>query len=480
MSEFEQVLAQSLEALRNGVSVESCLLDHPRHAAELRPRLEAAAAYLRAHATATPREEFARDARERFLVASGKRLQDAFDVDPSPSFFAAARVKFLMTAQRMGLAERAGATRRTPVFGTPFRALGSVAAALALFLGAATYTVAEASDALPGESLYNVKLQTERVRLALAFGDDAKRDVRIDLANERAREIERLSAKGKIIGPGVLDRLVATTAPLVAEANDGKLNKGDAEKLLAVTEKQKAVLAAAAPQVAPEAQPLLEQARAVSHEGSLTAAYVVRYSDPNSPFIYTPVVPITTPAEDDTATPEPTATPPANGTPGASPTAPASPTAEPTRAPISIDPTPVDDSTAGVSWIRLAVGQLTTLIPSEKDGWRIVGFAAARGGTSAPAIVRLSNADGTSLVTVNPRNGDTYWYVAFNGRFDEVQLRIERDGQAYGADADILHRIYGAAADVPLYIVHNIDIAPLPTETPEPADTATPEPSTAP
>jgi len=480
MSEFEQALSQSLDALRNGASVESCLLDHPRHAAALRPHLEAAALYLRVHASILPREEFVRDARERFLVASGKRLQEAFDVEPSPSFFAAARVKFLMTAQRMGLAERAGAAgRRTPVFGTPFRALGSVAAALALFLGGATYTIAEASDALPGEWQYSVKLQTERVRLALAFSDDAKRDVRIDIARERAREIERLSAKGKIIGPGVLDRLVSTTAPLVEEANEGKLDKGDAEKLLAVAEKQKAVLAAAAPQVAPEAQPLLEEARAVSHEGALTAAFVVRFSDPDSPFIYTPVVPINTSDAEATDTPEPTATPEPSDTPGAT-TAPASPTAAPTRPPISVGATPVDDSTAGVSWIRLAVGQLTTLIPSEKDGWRIVGLAAARGDTGAPAIVRLSNADGTSLVTINPRNGDTYWYIAFNGRFDEVQLRMERDGQAYGADADVLHRIYGADADVPLYIVENIDIAPLPTETPEPADTATPEPGAAP
>lgn len=476
MNEFEQVLEQSLEALRNGASVESCLLDHPRHAVALRPHLEAAAAFMRAHASVAPREAFAKAARERFLVASGKRIEEAFDIEPSPSFFAAARVKFLMTAQRMGLGERARGGRRVPVFGTPFRAFGSVAAALALFLGATTYTVAQANDALPGEWQYNVKLQTERVRLALAFSDDAKRDVRLDIANERATEIQRMSAQGRIIGPDVLDRLVSTTAPLVEAANNGKFDRDEAQKLLAVAEKQKVVLAAAEPQVAPEAQPLLEQAIAVSHEGALTAASVVRFSDPDTPLIITPVIPLTQVTATDT--PEPTATPEASETPDASATGEASPTAAPTRPSISVDETPVDDSTAGVSWIRLAVGQMTTLIPSEKDGWRIVGITAARGDTHVPAIVQLSNADGTSLVTLNPRNGDTYWYVAFNGRFDEVQLRMERDGTIYVADAAVLRRIYGDAADLPLYIVENIDIAPLPTATPEPEDTATPEPAT--
>src|SRR4029077_12487807 len=139
-----------------------------------------------------PRPEFASAARERFLVATGQRLQEAMESEPEPTFFAAARVRFLMAAQRMKLAERVKQPRRIPVFGTPFRAVATGLASVAVFLSFSTYTVATGCAALPGDWNYPVKLQTERVRLALAFSDDSERSIRLDIAEERVSEIERL------------------------------------------------------------------------------------------------------------------------------------------------------------------------------------------------------------------------------------------------------------------------------------------------
>jgi hypothetical protein len=194
MSEFETRLHECLEALSQGRwDLDDCLRHNPEHAAELRPLLLAASMTARAY-DVQPRAEFAAKARERFLIASGQRLQEAMDIEPSPTLFAAARVRFLMTAQRMKLGERATqrAPRRVPMFGSPFRALAGGMAAVVVLLGASTYTVSSASAALPGDWQYPIKLQTERVRVSLALTDDAKRNVRLDIAEERVSEIEEV------------------------------------------------------------------------------------------------------------------------------------------------------------------------------------------------------------------------------------------------------------------------------------------------
>ncbi len=468
--ERETRLSECLDALTSGRwDIDECLRRHPEHAAELRPHLLAAMALSQSYAVA-PREEFAADARERFLVASGQRLQEAFDTEPSLTFFASARVKFLMAAQRMKLGERAPQRRGFPVFGTPFRALASAGAAVVMMLGASTYTVAEASDSIPGDSLYGVKLQTERVRLALAFSEDAKRNIRIDIVAERSNEIEQMTARGRIIGPGVIDRLSDQTAPLVAAAENNELDDGDLQRLRAVTEKQQEVLAEAAPQVAPEAQPQLQAAIAQAEQGSVIAA-VARVNKP-APAVITPDIPLSS-LVTETATPEPTETSDASataegGTPAASPTV--SPT--PARTNLVVDPEPVDVAN-GVSWVRLAVDRFTTLIPSEADGWRIAGLDVNDGPVAAPRLIRLANTENTSLITINPRNGDMYWFIAINGVFDEIIMRETRGGQVFVADRAVLQRLYGNAVDVPLFVLDNIVITPEPTPTPAPR-TATP------
>lgn len=460
MEKFETVLEACLQALREGrADIDACLRRYPAHADALRPHLTAAAKLMAAYDGAQPAGQFASAARERFLIASGQRLQEAFDVDPTPSFFASARVKFLMAAQRMKLGERAPNGRRLPVPGSPFRALASAAAVMVVFLGLSAYTVASASAAVPGEWRYGVKLQTERVRLALAFSEDAKRDVRLDIAAERVDEIEQLTVRGKIIGPGVIDRLREQTEPLVEDL--GALDAGELVRINAITAKSKTVLEQATAQVAPEAQPALAEAKKFVEAAAVESGIrIVNGKGPGA--VITPQIALTT--AEPSATPEPTETPD-TGTPAAAPSASVT---KPARTDLEVDSTPqgVD---IGTMWLRIAVGRFSTLIPSEKDGWRIAGVNTADGSSPAPALIRISNADGTQIIAINPRNGDVYWFVAINGVFDEVQLRMERDGQTFVADRALLERLYGPLAAIPLYVVDHIEFAPEPAPTPQPA-----------
>lgn len=472
MSGFDLALHDCIEALREGrLDVDACLSRYPQHAEALRPLLLTAAALGDAYAE-TPREEFARDARERFLIASGQRISEAFEVEPSPSFFAAARVKFLMAAQRM---RREAAPRRRwsiPSFHAPARALAGAGLALVAFVGFSGYTVASANDALPGDWQYGIKLQTERVRLALAFSDGARRDIELDRASERIDEIEELAARGRIIGPGVLNRLADQTEPLVQAAEHGELDEGEIARLKDVAAKQTEVLAAAAPRVAPEAKPHLAAAREVSGAGVRQATIALAAVQRDTPQVIAASETLAVPSPTDTATAEPTATPEASETPSDATPPAAGPTAI-RGGELVVDPTPVD-TVNGISWIRLAVGRFTTLIPSEADGWRIAGVSVADGPVAAPTLIHLSNSDGTSLLTLNPRSGDMYWFVLVNGVFDEVQMRVTRDGETLVADPELVRRLYGARADIALFVLDNIEIAPEPTPTPSATPTEQP------
>jgi hypothetical protein len=462
MSEFEARLSECLEALRAGRwDIDECLRRYPEHAAALRAHLLAAASVARAF-DVEPRDEFVRQARERFRIARGERLREAFAVEPEPSFFAAARLRFLMAAQRMGLAEARRRRLFVPRLHGSFRALAGAAAVLVLFLSFSTYTVASASSALPGDWQYPIKLQTERVRLALAFSDDSRRDVKLGRAEERAHEIEQMAKRGQIIGPGVLDRLAQQTQPLIDDAAAG-WNTEDIARLKAVAEREQIALQQAKEHVDAAAQDEFAQAADVSKQAADVAGKIL-IARPDA----LPQVIKGTQLLDQTPSPvPPSATPAASATPGAGRPTAAAPTSTP-PAGIVVQPTPVRVR-GGITWNRLVVGRFTTLIPSEADGWHMISDGAVA------SLVKLSNVDGTSLVTLNPRTGDMYWFIAHGGRFDEVQMRLRQsDGETLVADRVQLRSLYGDAATVPLYVLANIELQPAPP--PEP--TATPDAAT--
>ncbi len=469
MTEFESRLHECLEALSEGRwDLDECLRRNPEHAAALRPMLLAATMAARAY-DVQPREEFTTAARERFLVATGQRLQEAMNAQPSPAFFAAARMRFLMAAQRMKIGEASPARqpRRVPVFGSPFRALATGMAAVVIFFGASAYTVASASAALPGDWQYPIKLQTERVRVALAFSDDAKRSVKLDIAEERVSEIEQLTHRGKIIGPGVLDRLVEQTQPLVDDAKAGGWDPSDAARLEQVSEKQQAVLAQAAPQITADAQDQLTAAVDVSKSAQQVSIRII-YDDPQRPpAVLKPSVPLTaTPAPTETTLPTPSPFPteasPSTPESGATAVTPSeTPASVPARATsIVISATPAETRNS-VKLFAVTAGQLTFLAPGSRDGWSIVDAPA----TGVPVLIKFANSDGTSLITLNTGNGDMWWYISQNGRFDEVQMRAKRGSEVFVADRDVLRTAYGDASDIPWYVMQSIALAPAPATT---------------
>jgi hypothetical protein len=485
MTEFEKRLSECLEALSEGRwDIDECLRRYPKHAAGLRPHLLAASSVIRAY-DASPREEFSAAARERFLIASGQRLAEAYDTEPEPSFFAAARVRFLMAAHRVKRAERPRAPRIVTFAERHFRSLATAAAVLVLFLSFSAYTVASANSALPGDWQYPVKLQTERVRLALAFGDDAKRGVRLSIAEERAREIEALARQRRPISASVINRLVEQTKPLINDAGND-WDTDDLARLQTVAEREKAALQQAQPQVDPAAQSELTAAVQVTLQGVTVSDQLLATRDDRPPAVVTPNVPVS--ALDATATPTPTAivgsdaTPGTSATPSDSSTPGTTPTAIPTGE-IIVNPSPetVRDE---INWIRIVAGNISTLVPSSADGWVIQGINGEQGVASpSPTLVKLSNTNGTALMTLNTRNGDMYWFIAHGTKFDEVQMRIQQpDGQVLIADTDYLHAVYGADADVPIFVLANLTVKPAAEAPPEATpssvgtDSATPAP----
>jgi hypothetical protein len=345
---------------------------------------------------------------------------------------------------------------------------------LIVALSFSTYTVASADNSLPGDWQYPIKLQTERVRLAFAFSDGAKRSVKLDIAEERAREIEQLAKKGRTIGPDVLDRLADQTKPLVDEAG-AQWNTEEVSRLHTLAEREQVALKQAEPQIDPSAKDELTVARDVSKEAVVVSDAILVTRPDATPRVVTPSVPLAALAED-TSTPVPV-----TETPAASPTedsgVAATATATSTPAGVHVDETP-EYSTGNVFWIRLAAGRFTTLIPSPADGWSISGMDVAAGPVPVPALIRLTNVNGTSLITFNVKTGDMYWFIARNGHFDEVQMRIQQvDGQVVVADPDYLQLVYGESATIPLYVLDHIELLPAPTPTPPPEPTATATPT---
>ena len=79
-----------------------------------------------------------------------------------------------------------------------------VAAVIVVFLLAGGGTVAASAGSLPDESLYPMKLATERIRLALPHSDIARARLHAKFADRRFFEIARMTEKGK---PGEVEWL---------------------------------------------------------------------------------------------------------------------------------------------------------------------------------------------------------------------------------------------------------------------------------
>lgn len=111
---------------------------------------------------------------------------------PDPAFKLRTRNLMLAAAAR----RRAEATHRTgwvPRLG--FRLAAAVVLSAGLLVGG---LVAASAQSLPGDPLYGVKREVERVQLALTLDPAANARLRLELANRRLAEAEQLSAQGRV------------------------------------------------------------------------------------------------------------------------------------------------------------------------------------------------------------------------------------------------------------------------------------------
>jgi hypothetical protein len=162
---FENILDECLERLRQGEGVEQCLARYPEQAAELEPLLRVAVATQKTSSAVKPRPEFKE--RSRYEIQS--QLHDK---------------------------ERKTEPKKASFIGWMPRWAVAVASVILIVLVAGTGTVAASTGSMPDDTLYPVKLATERVRLGLSRGDINKARVSVRLADRRVKEIIYLAKKG--------------------------------------------------------------------------------------------------------------------------------------------------------------------------------------------------------------------------------------------------------------------------------------------
>ncbi len=161
---LEDILDKCLGQMLDGESIEACLNAYPEQASELAPLLKTSRAFIR----------------------------NSSAIQPAPEF--KARVHSRLRAMSYAKQEKAERSKRTPAWHRKWLlAIASVLVVLLVSVG----TVAASTSALPGKSLYPIKLAGEQVRLTLAFSDIDKAKLHIQFSERRVIEIAEMASQGK-------------------------------------------------------------------------------------------------------------------------------------------------------------------------------------------------------------------------------------------------------------------------------------------
>ena len=163
--ELVNIFEECLERiLTGGETVEQCLAGYPEYAAELEP-----------------------------LLQTALEAKETLEIAPRPEFRERARYQIL--TELRDIEERK--QRRFSLFGWQPR-WATAAIAVLVLLVASSGTVVAAGNSLPDQTLYPVKLATERVRLALTPSTLGKAEYYAKLVDKRVSEIISMSDKGKL------------------------------------------------------------------------------------------------------------------------------------------------------------------------------------------------------------------------------------------------------------------------------------------
>jgi hypothetical protein len=434
---LEDILTECLEAVAQGQrTVEDCLILYPESAEHLEPELRLALRLREAYYDAGPPADFQAAARERFLSAvqaRGVASRPARRLLPVPVLISRLRRPLPALALFSRLHWRPAPAGWRPV-----------AAAIALsfivgFLGFSTFAVASSGDSLPGDWRYPVKRLTERTRLAFTFGDDARRDYRITLAEERLHEVQKLAGQERPISESVLRQLIDSTAPLVQTVEPSSVPADQIERITDLTAQQQDVLSTVAPLVEDNAVEELQEAMVVSSEGhdkAVQALATLAQQNPQwVPRLSTPGTTTPTPGAGASATagatpgltptPEATATPESGiSSPTPEPEAtlnPGEPTAEPpppTATPAAPEPERLllsDDTTGGITWNLLRIGDFSVRVPAPEEGAWVVSILQSAPGRQTVFVGHHWGNRFDTFVTVSVATGDASVGVLVNG-----------------------------------------------------------------
>jgi len=253
--EFNNVLDECLERLLvKGETIEQCLQSFPKHVDELKPLLEMTL-ITKQVSSIQPRSEFRDKARHQFYSA----LQE-MERKKSRAFFS---------------------------WGWQPRWATVVAIVLALFLVGGGSTVAAASDSMPDDLLYPVKLATEQVQLAFTFSTLGKAELHAKLADKRVMEIVYLADKSEpekieLVANSLNNNLTEISMLVSAEKVMGGVAMVPAAEKAVVAEEAEAVEEAPAARevpvleevLAPEEETAVEEAPMLTERGGGTQELV--------------------------------------------------------------------------------------------------------------------------------------------------------------------------------------------------------------
>ncbi len=162
-TKFDDILNECIGRVIQGESIQSCLEAFPEYAKELEPLLQTAIATLH-----------------------------AADIQPRPEFRQRASWEFQKAVQNLKPRDSAqNAWKWQMRWVIPVTAVFAV-------LVAGTGTVFAASNSLPDQPLYSVKLLTENARLALTTSPDGKAELYAQFADKRVNEIIKMADEGKV------------------------------------------------------------------------------------------------------------------------------------------------------------------------------------------------------------------------------------------------------------------------------------------
>jgi hypothetical protein len=162
--ELADILDECLERILRGESAADCLKAYPEQASQLKPLLETSVTLFQQSSAIQPTAEFKAEVYSR--------------------------IQALLRAKE----ERAIKRARIPIWHRRW-AMAAVTVLLILLAGAGTITAS--ANALPDESLYPVKLATERLRLTTTFSDIGEAKLHIQFAERRATEIAAMARQGE-------------------------------------------------------------------------------------------------------------------------------------------------------------------------------------------------------------------------------------------------------------------------------------------